>query len=238
LAPFVSFVYFAVPSCRLLPVILFKERRRKGNIMKIHRFWLLAAGAALVLGAGWALGGPLHAVQPDDRMAGAWVTEMDSLKDYMTSVLEPINGECTSIEGPIRYEFAPGASHTLTISAFRTVVAITKRKLSGGADKIVITYTGGFQAPYSVSASELILDIGTRPDFSIFTVDSININGMELPGGEMNLTDVRAPGVAASMRFEFLDDNRLQLTPIFPPAPDGVNIHPRPFILRRMNPLP
>ena len=207
--------------------------------MNTHRFLAACAGLAVILGAGWARGEPTHAVQPDDRLAGEWVTEMDSLKDYMTSILEPIHGECTSIEGPIRYQFAPGASHTLTLMTSKTMVAITKRRLSGGgADKIVITYTGGCQMPYSVSASELIIDMGTRPDFSFFTVHSININGMELPGGELDLTDVRAPGVAASMRFEFLDDNRLQLTPIFPPAPDGVNIHPRPFILRRMQPLP
>lgn len=207
--------------------------------MNTHRFLAACAGLAVILGAGWARGEPTHAVQPDDRLAGEWVTEMDSLKDYMTSILEPIHGECTSIEGPIRYQFAPGASHTLTISAHRTVVAITKRRLTGGgADKIVITYAGGCQTPYSVSASERILDLGTRTDLTLFTVESININGTELPGGELNLTGVRAPGAAASMRFEFLDDHRLQLTPIFPPAPDGVNINPRPFILRRMNPRP
>jgi hypothetical protein len=115
---------------------------------------------------------------------------MDSMRDYLTSVLEPVNGQCLSIHGTMRF-------------VFRT--------------------------------DENILVTSQQPDFSRFDVEGFTVNGVFIGEIDFNLTGLSQAFGGNIMRYEFLGDNTLRLTPIFPPGPDGHTIRPQPFILQRLS---
>lgn len=200
---------------------------------------LLVLLAALLAWPVGARADGLRAVQPGDRLSGQWRADMDSMRDYLTSVLEPVGGHCLSIHGSMTYAFRTTGDarlHAMEHSVAGTTVTI-KRQRAGGtrSDTVVFLYSGSYSAPLTVRASEKILETSRNPDFSNFMVEGFTVNGVFVGEMDFNLTGLSQAFGGNVMRYEFAGDNTLRLTPIFPPSPDGVPIHPRPFTLHRLS---
>lgn len=208
------------------------------------RGWLramlvLALLALLLVGPGQALADGPRSVQPGDRLHGQWAADMDSVRDYLTSVLEPVGGHCMSVSGSITYSFrltGDARLHAMTCSVVGNQVQI-KRVRAGGArsDSIAFLYSGSYSSPVTVRPGERILETSDLPDFSFFNVEGFSINGVFMGEMDFNMTGLSQAYGASRLRYEFAGDNTLRLTPIFPPAPDGVPIHARPYILHRLS---
>lgn len=206
--------------------------------------WLGKVIAALLLAVllawpGGARADGLRAVQPGDRLNGQWRPDMDSLRDYITSVLEPIGGHCLGIQGSMIYVFRTTGDprlHAMEHSVAGTTVTI-KRQRAGGSrsDTVVFLYSGGYSAPLTVRAGERILETSRTPDFSNFLVEGFSVNGVFVGEMDFNLTGLSEAFGGNVMRYEFVGDNALRLTPIIPPGADGRVIRPRPFILHRQS---
>jgi hypothetical protein len=177
------------------------------------------------------------AVQPGGRIEGQWVTEKANMIEYLDAILLPASAQCSQFEGYLCYNFQPGEAPTLMINGYGLVIHLVKgRSGPGRADRISFGMGISYQAPYSINASEQILEFGApSPDVSSVTIDNLTINDVEVmrESGDVSMLGLPLSFVATRMRFEFVGNDHLKLTPIFPPAADGVNIEPRPLILRR-----
>jgi len=175
-----------------------------------------------------------HAVQPRDRFVGKWVTDMDGLKHYLNTILQPVNAVCVSVDGPLIYEFFNDDPMTMLIAAEKTTVHVRRaRRNRPQPDDIIFTFHGGQQVPTNVDAGNLLLRVSNRADFGLFQIETVSVNGILFEGGEADTMGIAMQFGASEMRFEFRGDGTLALTPIFPPASDGVPINPGPIILRR-----
>ncbi|MBI5521534.1 MAG: hypothetical protein HY910_02810 [Desulfarculus sp.] len=199
----------------------------------------LALLALVLVGPGQARADGPRAVQPGDRLSGQWRADMDSMRDYLTSVLEPIGGHCLSIHGSMIYGFRTTGDprlHAMEHSVAGTTVTIKRQRARGTrSDTVVFLYSGSYSAPLTVRAGERILETSRNPDFSNFFVEGFSVNGVFVGEMDFDLTGLSQAFGGNVMRYEFVGDNTLRLTPIFPPSPDGVPIHPRPFILHRLS---
>ena len=206
-------------------------------------FFLLVLG----LVAGPAARAETHAVQPGDRFAGEWVADSASLTEYLNAILFPVAAQCDQIEGSLLYSFhpAPDAGHysSLIIERDNLVIHMVKSRPDGQMrDKIEFSLHIAYQAPYKIRAGDQILEFGadperniSEPDQSRVWIENLFVNDVEVmrESGEISMLGLDLSFVTSQMRFEFKGDDRLELTPIFPPAPDGVSIDPRPLVLRR-----
>jgi hypothetical protein len=177
------------------------------------------------------------AVQPGGRIEGQWVTEPANMREYLTSILLPANAQCTEFEGYLQYTFTGGAAPTLQINGCGPIVHLERGHAgTRPTDHISFGLSISYMAPFSINASELILEFGApAPDVSSLMIDNFMVNEVEVMEGSMDINMLGMPlsFVASQMHFEFVDNDHLKLTPILPPAPDGVVIEPTPLILRR-----
>ncbi|HRZ87508.1 MAG TPA: hypothetical protein P5287_06805 [bacterium] len=178
--------------------------------------------------------GRSHPVQPRGRFVGKWVTDMDGLKNYLNTILQPVNAVCESVEGPITYEFFNDDPMTMLIATEKTTVHVRRaRRNRPQPDDIIFAFHGGHQVPTTVDARNLLLRVSNRADFGLFQIETVSVNGILFEGGEADTMGIAMQFGASEMRFEFRGDGTLALTPIIPPASDGVPINPGPIILRR-----
>lgn len=211
------------------------------------RKWLramlaLALLAMVLVGPGQARADGLRAVQPGDRLSGQWRADMDSMRDYLNSVLEGVGAHCLSIHGSMIYglrTIGDPRLHAMEYSVAGTTVTL-KRQRAGGSrsDTVVFLYSGSYSAPLTVRANERILETSRNPDFSNFFVEGFSVNGVFVGEIDFNLTGLSQAFGGNVMRYEFVGDNTLRLTPIIPPGADGRTIHPRPFLLHRVSHSP
>ena len=164
------------------------------------------------------------------------MTAPGSLLDYMNAILFPVSVQCTRIEGEMFYSFSSGSAPTLNISG--TPIYYMDKGHSGTrpTDHMSFTLLISYQAPYSINASEQILEFGApTPDVSNVGIENFMVNDVEVihETGDISMLGLNLSFVTSRMHFEFVGDNQLKLTPIFSPAPDGMNIEPRPLILQR-----
>lgn len=185
-----------------------------------------------------------HEVQPAGRIAGKWVAEPASVSAYLTSILLPVSAQCEWFGGNLIYKFTPGGTspagvslNTMEIQLDAGIVQLTKgRSGPGPADRISFAMNLAYAAPYTIHAAGQLLEFGTpSPDASSASIENLMVNEVEVmrESGSVDMLGLDLPFAAAQMRFEFLGDDRLQLTPIFPPAPDGVSIVATPLTFRR-----
>lgn len=184
-------------------------------------------------------------VQPGDRLAGQWVADRASVATYLTSVLLPASAQCEWFHGNLLYKFIPGGMapngatlNTLEIVLDGAIIHLTRgRSGPGPADRIEFGLNMAYASPYAINAADQLLEFGSpAPDASSASVENLIVNDVEVmreSGSVDMLGGMDMSFLASKMRFEFLGDGGLQLTPIFPPAPDGVTIEPQPIILHR-----
>ncbi len=204
--------------------------------------FLLVLGVALP-----AARAETHAVQPGDRFAGHWVADSGSLTEYLNAILFPVAAQCDQIEGSLLYSFhptsEPGNYSNLIIERDGLVIHMVKSRSDGQRrDKIDFALHIRYQAAYKIHAGDQLLEFGAdsarnipEPAQSRVWIENLIVNDVEVMegSGEISMLGLDLSFVTAQMRFEFKGDDRLELTPIFPPAPDGVSIDPRPLVLRR-----
>ena len=177
------------------------------------------------------------AVQPEGRIVGTWVTEPANIADYLTSILFPAGAQCSQFEGHLQYTFTGGEAPTMQINGYGPVVHLERGHSNARPpDRISFGLGISYMSAYSLSADGTILDFGVpSPDVSSVTIDNLIVNEVEVmrESGDLSMLGLSIPFSSSQMRFELVGDDQLKLTPIFPPAPDGVPIEPRPLILRR-----
>ena len=159
------------------------------------------------------------------------------MMEYLSAILLPASAQCTQFDGYFCYTFSPGETPTMQINGYGPVVHLVRgRAGTGPATRISFGLGISYMSPYSIDASGQILEFGTpAPEVSSVTIDNLIVNDVEVmrESGDISMLGMSLPFTAAQMRFEFVDNDHLKLTPIFPPAPDGVDIVPHPLILRR-----
>ena len=178
-----------------------------------------------------------QAVQPEGRIIGQWVTEPANVADYLTAILLPASAQCSQFEGYLQYTFTGGEAPTMQINGYGPVVHL-ERGHAGTRPSDHISFGLGisYMSAYSISADGTILDFGVpSADVSSVTIDNLIVNDVEVmrESGDISMLGMSIPFSSSQMQFEFVGNDQLKLTPIFPPAPDGVSIEPRPLILRR-----
>ena len=133
------------------------------------------------------------------------------------------------------YTFTGGENRTLLINSYGPVVHVARGRMGRPADQISFGLGISYQSAYSLNAEGNILDYGVTPDVNTVTIDNLTVNGVEVmrESGSIDMLGMEMSVATSQMRFEFVDDNQVKLTPIFPAAPDGVTIEPRPLLLRR-----
>ena len=174
-------------------------------------------------------------VQPAGRILGQWTTDEANVAEYLSSILLPASAQCSRFEGNLVYAFTGGENPTMTIVGYGPVVHLEKGRLNGPADQISFGLNISFQSAYSISRDGSLLDFGFAPDVNSVAIDNLIVNGNEVmrESGDISMLGMSIPFSGSQIRFEFVGDDQLKLTPIFPPAPDGVPIEPRPLVLRR-----
>jgi len=185
-----------------------------------------------------ATAGRTHLVQPGDRLHGRWVTEMESLREYLSSVLQPVKANCHNVTGPMTYAFVAKGDprmFTMAVSTSSTQVLLNRQRSGGRWDTIAFEMNFSHVIPMTLTAGNIIELTNTAV---ATTVDGYTVNDVFLGSMELSVTPAGMAWSASRMRYDFLDDNTVRMTPIFPPAPDGVSIHPRPFILKRVSSNP
>ena len=195
----------------------------------------------MLAGLGMCAAGPearaeTQAVQPAGRMAGQWVTAPGSLIDYMNAILMPVSVQCRQIEGEMFYTFSGGAVPTLNITGSPIYHLEKGHAGTRPADRISFTLLIGYQAGYTLDTAGQILEFGApTPDVSNVGIENLIVNDIEVmrESGDLSMLGLDLSLVTSRMRFEFVGSDQLKLTPIFPAAPDGVTIEPRPLLLRR-----
>lgn len=208
-------------------------------------FFLLVLG----LGALPAARAEMHAVQPGDRIAGTWVTDQANMVEYLSAILFPVAAQCERFEGSIQYKFTPGRTRpdgattsTLEIWGDAVIIHLSKGSANPGQPtRISFTLNLAYASPYTLDADSQILKFGAptgevgMPDASSASIENLTVNDVEVmrESGSIDMLGLDLSFVTSQMRFEFKGDDRLELTPIFPPAPDGMSISPRPLVLRR-----
>ena len=208
--------------------------------MKISMRSMARVGAGLAV---WALmaAGPearaeTQAVQPSGRIAGQWVTAPGSLIDYMNAILMPVSVQCRQIEGEMFYTFSAGETPTLNITGSPIYYLEKGHVGTRRADRISFTLLISYQAGYTLDTSGQILEFGApTPDVSNVGIENLIVNDVEVmrESGDVSMLGLDLSFVTSRMHYEFVGSDQLKLTPIFPPAPDGVSIEPRPLLLRR-----
>ena len=209
----------------------------------------LAVSLALFLvGFGWmgsASAGETHAVAPGDRILGTWTTDQANMVDYLSAILLPASAQCDRFEGSIQYKFVRGpaspgslvSSDTIEIWGDAVIIHLTKGE-SGPTPSTRISFglNLAYSAPFTILAEHQLLEFGgPQPDASSASIENLTVNDVEVmrESGGIDMLGMELPFSTTQMRFEFVDDDHLKLTPIFPAAPDGVSIDPRPLILHR-----
>ena len=174
---------------------------------------------------------------PGGRLVGRWVTDSANVADYLTSVLFPAGAQCTRFEGQLEYTFTGGETPTMQIAGHGPVVHLERGHAgSRPSDRISFGLGLSYQSAYSLNAEGRILDCGVpSPDVSSVTIDNLMVNDVEVmrESGDISMLGLSMPFSSSQMAVEFVGDDQLRLTPVLPPAPDGVEIDPRPLILRR-----
>ena len=185
-----------------------------------------------------------HAVQPAGRIAGKWVAEPASVSAYLTSILLPVSAQCEWFGGNLIYKFIPGGTspagvslNTMEIQLDAGIVQLTKGRTGAPADRISFRLNLAFASAYTIHEGEQILEFASpsSDNCSSASIENLMVNEVEVmrESGSADMLGLDMPFTATQMRFEFLGDDCLQLTPIFPPAPDGVSIVPTPLTFRR-----
>ncbi len=175
-------------------------------------------------------------VQPEGRIVGQWVTDEANVADYLSAILLPASAQCSRFEGYLVYTFTGGATPTMQINGYGPVVHLERGHAgTRPSDRISFGLSISFQSAYSLSADGTLLDFGIHPDASNVAIDNLMVNDVEVmrESGDISMLGLSIPFSSSQMQFEFVGGNQLKLTPVFPPAPDGVDIVPRPLILRR-----
>ena len=186
-----------------------------------------------------------HAVQPEGRFVGTWVTDPANVVEYLNAILFPVSTQCERFEGTIQFKFTPGpaaptsvvSTDTLEIWGDALAVYLSKGSSNPGQPtRISFGLNIAYAAPYTVVGEHGVLEFGgPSPDASSTSIENLMVNGVEVmrESGSIDMLGMEMSVATSQMRFEFVDDNQVKLTPIFPPAPDGVTIEPRPLLLRR-----
>lgn len=245
---------YPIQSTRGRPVAIDAEPSKPDNgRMKVcmSRAVIWAMSVGIVGGLGFGPFGPssraeeLHAVQPGGRIVGTWVTDPANVVEYLNAILFPVATQCERFEGSIQFKFTPGpasrisvvSGNTLEIWADAVIVHLSKSSSNPGPPtRISFGLNLAYAAPYTVLAEHQLLEFGgPSPDASSTSIENLMVNDVEVmrESGSIDMLGVETSVATTQMRFEFEGDDRLKLTPIFPPAPDGVPIDPRPLILRR-----
>ena len=199
-------------------------------------FLLTFLGLALAGPVGPSARAETQSVQPGGRIVGQWVTTPGSLLDYMNAILLPVAVQCRQIEGEVFYTFLGGELPVLIITGSPTFRLEKGHAGTRPTDHISFALLLSYQAPFTVNASEQMLEYGApTPDLSSIGIQNLTMNNVEVmrESGDISMLGLDLPFVTARMKFEFIGDDQLKMTPIFPPSPDGYDFEPRPLILRR-----
>jgi hypothetical protein len=204
--------------------------------------WLAVMG---MCAAGSGARAETRAVQPEGRFAGTWVTDPANVVEYLNAILFPVSTQCERFEGSIQFKFTPGATsptsvvsgNTLEIWGDALAVYLSKGSSNPGQPtRISFGLNIAYAAPYTILGDHSLLEFGgPSPDTSSTSIENLVVNGVEVmrESGSIDMLGMEMSVATSQMRFEFVDDNQVKLTPIFPAAPDGVTITPRPLLLRR-----